>query len=98
MDLAIFLCMFEQVAQKRMETMSETNVVHFLGHPVSSLYVYAYNATKGGVHVLDAMIASYLGKPAFRRWPTAVFFFLLGVAEVNASILLLLDRGQGQLR
>ena len=57
--------------------------------------ILAYNATKGGVDVLDAMIASYMGKPALRRWPTAVFFFLLGVAEVNASTLLLLNRGQG---
>ena len=32
--------MFEQVAQKRMETMSETNVVHFLGHPVYNELVY----------------------------------------------------------
>ena len=54
-----------------------------------------YNATKGGVDVMDSMIESYMGKPALRRWPTAAFFFVLGVAQINATTVLMLNRNQG---
>ena len=56
--------------------------------------IMAYNATKGGVDVLDAMIESYMGKPPLHRWPTAAFFFMLGVVEINATTILMLNRGQ----
>lgn len=54
-----------------------------------------YNATKGGVDVLDAMVENYTYSPPLRRWPTAVFLFLLGIAQVNASTILMINRGMG---
>lgn len=54
-----------------------------------------YNSTKGGVDVLDAMVEKCMGKPPLNRWPTAVLFFLLGVAQVNSTTILLLNRGHG---
>ena len=56
--------------------------------------VLYYNATKGGMDVMDAITEYYMFKPILTRWPTAVFFFMLGVAQVNASTILLLNRGQ----
>ena len=41
--------------------------------------VLYYNATKGGVDVLDAITEYYMYKPPLNRWPTAMFFFLMGV-------------------
>ena len=52
-----------------------------------------YNATKGGVDVLDAITEYYMYKPPLKRWPTALFFFIMGVGQVNASTILLLNRG-----
>ena len=48
--------------------------------------IMAYNATKGGVDVLDAMIESFMGKPPLHRWPTAAFFFMLGVVNSAAFV------------
>ena len=55
--------------------------------------VLYYNATKGGVDVMDAITEYYMYKPPVTRWPTAFFFFLMGVAQVNASTVLMLNRG-----
>ncbi|KAF0312089.1 hypothetical protein FJT64_001805 [Amphibalanus amphitrite] len=33
-------------------------------------------------------------KPSVNRWPTAIFFFIMGVAQVNASTIILLNRGR----
>lgn len=52
-----------------------------------------YNATKGGVDVLDAMVEKYLHKPPLCRWPTTVFIYLLGIAQINASTVLMMNRG-----
>ncbi|KAF0311053.1 PiggyBac transposable element-derived protein 4 [Amphibalanus amphitrite] len=52
-----------------------------------------YNSTKGGVDVVDSMLETAMGKPTLRRWPTAVFFMMLGVAQVNGFTVLLLNRG-----
>ena len=60
------------------------------GKPEIMLY---YNATKGGVDVVDAMVESYIGRGPLQRWPTAVLFFVMGVAQVNSSTILLLNRG-----
>ncbi|KAF0298471.1 PiggyBac transposable element-derived protein 4 [Amphibalanus amphitrite] len=38
-----------------------------------------YNSTKGGVDVVDSMLETAMGKPTLRRWPTAVFFIIIGV-------------------
>ena len=41
-----------------------------------------YNSTKGGVDVVDSMLETAMGKPALRRWPTAVFFLMIsGTSE-----------------
>ena len=52
-----------------------------------------YNSAKGGVDVVDSMLETAMGKPTLRRWPTAVFFMMLGVAQVNSFTVLLLNRG-----
>lgn len=52
-----------------------------------------YNTTKGGVDVVDSMLESYMGKPALKRWPTTVLFFMLGIAQVNGFTILQLNRG-----
>lgn len=59
--------------------------------PEMTLY---YNATKGGVDVVDAMVDEYMGKPPLRRWPTAVLLFMLTVASVNGSSLKLLKEAR----
>ena len=56
--------------------------------------VLYYNATKGGVDVMDSIIESYVYKPALTRWPTAVFLFMMGTAQVNASTIPLINRGE----
>lgn len=46
-----------------------------------------YNATKGGVDVLDKLIATYRSKRKVNRWPVAVFQHMLDVSAVNAYII-----------
>ena len=53
-----------------------------------------YNATKGGVDVVDSMLETCMGKPTLRRWPTAVWFFMLGIAQVNGFTILQFNRGE----
>ena len=43
-----------------------------------------YNATKGGVDICDAMLEAYSTRVPTRRWTTAVFLFMIGVAALNA--------------
>ena len=43
-----------------------------------------YSTTKGGVDVVDAMVEA-----------SAVLFFMMGVAQVNNTTILLLNRGHG---
>ena len=50
------------------------------------------DSSKGGVDVVDAMVEPYMGKPPLKRWPSAVFF-MMGVAQVNSTTILLLNRG-----
>ena len=52
-----------------------------------------YSSNKGGVEVVHSMLETAMGKPTLRRWPTAVFFLMIGVAQVNGFIVLLLNRG-----
>ena len=60
--------------------------------------VLYYNTTKGGVDVVDSMLESCMGKPTLKRWPTCVFFFMLGVAQVNGFTILQLNRRSGEDR
>lgn len=46
-----------------------------------------YNRTKVGVDVLDQMARKYSVKAPTRRWPVAVFYNILDMAAINASIL-----------
>ncbi|XP_042368087.1 piggyBac transposable element-derived protein 3-like [Plectropomus leopardus] len=46
-----------------------------------------YNRTKVGVDVLDQMARKYSVKAPTRRWPLAVFYNILDLAAINASIL-----------
>uniref|UniRef100_A0A3B3SZ47 PiggyBac transposable element-derived protein domain-containing protein n=1 Tax=Paramormyrops kingsleyae TaxID=1676925 RepID=A0A3B3SZ47_9TELE len=46
-----------------------------------------YNRTKVGVDVLDQMVRKYSVKAPTRRWPVTVFYNMLDLAAINASIL-----------
>lgn len=46
-----------------------------------------YNLTKGGVDSLDRKCANYSPSRRTRRWPMAIFFYMLNMSTVNAYIL-----------
>ena len=46
-----------------------------------------YNATKGGVDVVDMMMGKYSVSRNSRRWPLTLFFALLNISCVNSYIL-----------
>ncbi|KAK9674865.1 Transposase IS4 [Popillia japonica] len=46
-----------------------------------------YNNTKVGVHMTDQMTRKYSTKSKSNRWPVQVFFNILELAAINASIL-----------
>lgn len=46
-----------------------------------------YNATKGGVDVLDQMVDTFRSKRKINRWPMAVFCNILDVSAVNTFII-----------
>ena len=61
--------------------------------PETVLY---YKATKSGVDVMDAMVEKYMHKPPLCRWPIAVFIYMLSIAEVNASTVVMLNNMTGK--
>lgn len=46
-----------------------------------------YNKTKGAVDTVDQICASYSTQRITRRWPLAVFFRILDIAEINSQII-----------
>ena len=50
-------------------------------------YILDYNATKGGVDVMDKMLCTYSTKRKTLRWPLAMFFNLLDVSALAAFII-----------
>ncbi|XP_066982177.1 piggyBac transposable element-derived protein 4-like [Macrobrachium rosenbergii] len=46
-----------------------------------------YNATKGGVDMVDQMAGEYDTSRNSRRWPLTVFYCLLNVSTINAYVL-----------
>ena len=46
-----------------------------------------YNATKGGVDMVDQMAGEYDTSRNSRRWPLTVFYSLLNVSTINAYVL-----------
>lgn len=49
--------------------------------------VYDYNQSKYGVDTADQMLRLYSCKAATRRWPLSVFFNLLDIIVLNASVI-----------
>ena len=49
--------------------------------------ILSYNSTKGGVDTLDKLCAQYTTKRKTLRWPLSLFFTLLDIAAVNATVL-----------
>ena len=46
--------------------------------------VYFYNKTKSGVDALDQKVSHYSCRRKIRRWPMALFFYIIDVAAYNA--------------
>ena len=46
-----------------------------------------YNATKGGVDMVDQMAGEYDTSRNSRRWPMTVFYSMLNVSTINAYVL-----------
>ena len=46
-----------------------------------------YNMTKGGVDTCDKMCASYSVSCVTRRWPLAVFYILMNIADINSWVI-----------
>ena len=46
-----------------------------------------YNSTKGGVDTADQMLRGYSVKRMTRRWPMVVFYNMVDVSALNATIL-----------
>ena len=40
------------------------------------------------------MLKTCMGKPTLKRWPTAVWFFMLGITQVNGFTILQFNRGE----
>ncbi len=48
-----------------------------------------YNATKGGVDMVNQMTAMYNTSRNSRRWPMTVFYTLLSISNINSYVLYL---------
>ncbi|KAF0299089.1 PiggyBac transposable element-derived protein 4 [Amphibalanus amphitrite] len=53
-----------------------------------------YNSTKGGIDTIDQMLDTYTCRVSTRRWPMAIFFFILDVAALNSWVVLSEATGQ----
>ena len=49
--------------------------------------ILTYNETKAGVYTMDQMTRTYTCKRKTRRWPLVVFYNLLGISAINASVI-----------
>ena len=45
-----------------------------------------HNKTKGGIGTLDRMLISYSIKRMTRRWPLALFYNMIDLSAINASM------------
>lgn len=45
-----------------------------------------YNRTKGGVDLMDRLVANYTCKRRTRRWPMALFYNIVDISALNACI------------
>lgn len=55
-----------------------------IGEKNKPAVIHYYNKTKGGVDVLDNMVARYKCNRKTRRWPLCLFFGIVNVAVINA--------------
>ena len=45
-----------------------------------------YNATKGGVDIMDQIVRCFTTKRKTRRWPIVIFYNILDISALNALI------------
>lgn len=83
------LTVYQGKAKKNVCILStvHTDVAITSGQKAKPETVTYYNRTKVVVDVLDQMARKYSVKAPTRRWPVAVFYNILDLAAINASIL-----------
>lgn len=67
-----------------LSTMHADNAVGDNGKPDIVLY---YNATKGGVDVMDQMLGQYTTQRQTNRWPLSLFFNIIDISSFAAYLI-----------
>lgn len=57
-----------------------------------------YDFTKGGTDIIDQRMLTYSVKPKLSKWAICAFSYMLDVARVNQSTVVLLNKGLSPMK